>query len=374
MNFLMKHKFYILFIFLTFFVFVFLTILMVYQHPLNVLYLFLIRKIYFFSVFSLFFLFVIYKFFLIRRVKLVTHSGNFHFDDLFATATLILFLEKQNKPYKIIRTRDEKKLEKFKKQAEKKKGSVFVYDVGGEYIKDNNLFDHHQLESPKRENGILYSSFGLVWEKYGQKICNSKEIAEKIDKKIALSVDADDNGVKISENILDFKPYNFTSFLQSFYPISKKDKDYDLAFFEVVQIFKKVLKNEINITQKKIKDKEKFDEIYEQNSDKRYIIIKGNILPPDNLSKKYPDLLFLIFKINKKNFLINTVKIFDDEPFLRKKYFPKEWGGKRDEELDDVIGLNGSKFCHKGLFVAGAYSLETAEKMVKIAVDNEDEK
>ncbi len=43
-----------------------------------------------------------------------------------------------------------------------------VIDVGGEYNADTGRFDHHQRGGAgERENGIPYSSFGLIWQKYG---------------------------------------------------------------------------------------------------------------------------------------------------------------------------------------------------------------
>ena len=40
-----------------------------------------------------------------KKVTLVTHSGKFHSDDLFACAILSLVLEKEGKKGRIIRTR-----------------------------------------------------------------------------------------------------------------------------------------------------------------------------------------------------------------------------------------------------------------------------
>jgi len=103
---------------------------------------------------------------------LVTHNGTFHADDLFATATLALVF---NGNIKVIRTRDEEIIKK----------ADFVYDVGGIYNPEKNLFDHHQKEGAgKRENGIPYASFGLVWKKFGKKICGSQKVADEVDQKL----------------------------------------------------------------------------------------------------------------------------------------------------------------------------------------------
>src|SRR5437764_1161911 len=98
-----------------------------------------------------------------NEVTIVAHNGNFHADDVFAVATVLLVLERSDFPAwrqaipKIIRTRDPKTIEK----------ADFVVDVGGVYDAENNRFDHHQAGGAgTRANGIPYASFGLVWKKF----------------------------------------------------------------------------------------------------------------------------------------------------------------------------------------------------------------
>src|SRR3990167_4593464 len=114
---------------------------------------------------------------------LVTHNGSFHTDDVFAAAALILYLEKTNNDFsaqggpasgwEVIRTRNPKIIEE----------GDYVFDVGEVYNEKNNRFDHHQPGGAgKRQNGIEYSSFGLVWKKFGVEICESERVADLIDR------------------------------------------------------------------------------------------------------------------------------------------------------------------------------------------------
>gem|GEM_PF-3009925 len=194
---------------------------------------------------------------------------------------------------------------------------------------------------------------------------------EIIDQKICLPVDAIDNGILISKNILDFKPYDFGSFQKSFYPISGDNKDFNKAFLEVVGIFKKILEKEIKKAYKIIKDEKEFCKIYNSSKEKRYIYLKNNLILPKNISIKYPELLFTIHKGFEKGFIINTVKSSEKDPFERKKHFPKSWSGKQEEDLEKISGVDGATFCHKGIFIAGASNLEAAQKMTEIALTEE---
>jgi uncharacterized UPF0160 family protein len=123
-------------------------------------------------------------------MKASTHDGRFHADEIFALAVLKLIFP----DLEIVRSRDENVY----------KNVDIIVDVGYVYDPDNLIFDHHQRSfSIKRESGIPYASFGLVWEKYGKSLCASSEAAEYIDSVIVQAIDADDNGIEIVETIVD---------------------------------------------------------------------------------------------------------------------------------------------------------------------------
>ena len=168
---------------------------------------------------------------------IITHSGSFHADDVFACASLSILLEKKQQPFKIIRTRNEKII----------KTGDFIIDVGGKYNPVKNLFDHHQKEgASKRKNGIPYASFGLVWKKYGPEISNNKIVAQKIDRILIQPIDAGDNGTAyykpLCGNIL---PYEFHSIFGAYSPSWKENTDLDKLFLKMVMLAKDIIKREI---------------------------------------------------------------------------------------------------------------------------------
>ena len=93
-------------------------------------------------------------------------------------------------------------------------------DVGHIYDPDNLTFDHHQRSfTLKRESGIPYASFGLVWKQYGESLCGSSKTAEYIDSVIVQAVDADDNGIDIYEIKIDGVGFHTLSdIIESFVP------------------------------------------------------------------------------------------------------------------------------------------------------------
>src|SRR3990167_7876781 len=114
--------------------------------------------------------------------KIVTHNAKFHTDDVFAAAALLLVYPEAQ----INRTREKEVID----------SADIVFDVGEEYNAEHNRFDHHQLGGAgNRENGIPYSSFGLVWKKFGEEISGSREVMKRIDSTLVQAIDAGDNVV-----------------------------------------------------------------------------------------------------------------------------------------------------------------------------------
>ncbi|MDQ5931189.1 MAG: hypothetical protein QG674_355, partial [Patescibacteria group bacterium] len=105
-----------------------------------------------------------------KPIVAVTHNGSFHTDDVFATATLQLFYAERD--LTIVRSREEKDID----------SADIVFDVGGIYDPKTLRFDHHQKGGAgERENGIPYSSFGLIWKEYGAVLCGGAEVAQVVD-------------------------------------------------------------------------------------------------------------------------------------------------------------------------------------------------
>ena len=82
---------------------------------------------------------------------LVTHSGGFHADELMSSVILTRLFPQA----RIMRTRDAAWTTPAPDRV--------IYDVGRDHDPARLIFDHHQKNSPLREDGQPYSSFGLIW-------------------------------------------------------------------------------------------------------------------------------------------------------------------------------------------------------------------
>ncbi|MEK7088719.1 MAG: MYG1 family protein [Patescibacteria group bacterium] len=291
--------------------------------------------------------------------KLVTHNGSFHADDIFATAALSLMLEKKGENFEIIRTRNPEIIEK----------GDYVFDVGGIYDEKTNRFDHHQKgEAEKRPNGIEYSSFGLVWKKYGLELSSSEKIANIVEKHLIAPVDAFDNGFDLVENKYDISPYLIEHFFLSMRPTwAEKNANNDKMFLKCVEVAKEILSREIIYARDSVLAEEKVISIYQNTKDKRIITLDQNYPYEDTLNN-FSEPLFVVYQRMDDSFWGVKAVRKDPKTFKNRKDFPKSWGGLRDEELQKVTGVKDAIFCHKAFFMAVAKTKEGAIKLAQLAL------
>lgn len=294
-----------------------------------------------------------------KNKKLVTHNGSFHTDDIFACATLSLMLERQGEQFEIIRTRDEETI----------KDGDYVFDVGGIYNGELNRFDHHQKSGAgRRENGIEYSSFGLVWKKFGKEICGVEEVVEIIDDRLVAPVDAFDNGFDLVENKHKISPYFIQHLFMAMLPaLREKNTDTDEMFLKSVLIAKEILLREIIHVEDAILSEQIITSIYQKTEDKRILVLTEYFHDEDILSK-FDKSLFVIYP--RKSDALWGIRAVRENPktFKNRKDFPKSWAGLRDEELKKITGVSDAVFCHKGLFLVVAKSKEGAIKLAELAL------
>ena len=300
-----------------------------------------------------------------KKKAIVTHNGSFHADDIFACATLALYLEKKKTPYTITRTRDENIIN----------AADYVVDVGGIYDQEHNRFDHHQPGGAgKRENAIPYAAFGLVWKKYGPLLCESEEIVADLDRHIAQPIDAIDNGISISEptecGLCDYGIYGIVGAYQNTWK-EAGDVDTQLEnFLTLVHFFKKLLAREIDRSSHRIEMVKEIEKAYETSEDKSIIEIPHHVSVGALIQAldKYKEVMFIVCKSNTNWKALAMRK--EACSFENRKSLPAAWAGKRGKELADISGVPDAVFCHNALFMAVAESREGARKLAEIALDN----
>lgn len=288
---------------------------------------------------------------------IVTHSGAFHADDIFAVAALLLIHPEAT----VIRSRDPDLISR----------ADIAVDVGHAYAPDRMRFDHHQQGGAgSRQNAIPYASFGLVWKEFGNRLCGSEKVAQVIDDKLVAPIDALDNGVELSEPLFPkIREYTISNFFRSY--ISYRDKTEEALhekFMILVGISKDLLSREIEKTAEKLVFMEDVDHAYQSAADKRLIILEKELPWAEFLSEK-PEPIYVVSPRKDGNWGVNAVRN-DPRGFENRKSLPHEWGGKEGDELARLTGVSDAVFCHRGLFLASARSKEGALQLAEIALNS----
>ena len=292
-------------------------------------------------------------------MKASTHDGRFHADEIFALAVLNLKFP----DLEIVRSRDENIY----------KSADIIVDVGYVYDPDNLIFDHHQSSfSLKRDSGIPYASFGLVWKRYGELLCGSSETAEHIDSAIVQAIDADDNGIDIYETKIDGIAFQtLPDIIESFVPRYVDDDDE-----KGQEGFDGALDFATSYMSRQIKLAEELFEVALPNihnaikiaEDPRILIFKKFDKTWLNfISLESEEALLVIFQTHRGTWAIRSVPQ-KGKKFEYCKLLPAEWG-ERHKDFAEISGVQDALYCHNGCFLAETDSLEGADKLAAIALE-----
>lgn len=286
-------------------------------------------------------------------MTVVTHDGNFHADDVFSIAVLKTIFPTLT----LIRTRDKHVIS----QAD------IVIDVGNEYDPETGRFDHHQRGGAgARENGIPFSSFGLVWKKYGLDLCEGNQVvADSVDAGLVSTIDAIDCGYVegVEQGI------SLSQTISMFNPTWQEDGNFDECFNEAVEFAQRLLRRFIASASGSAAAKKIVAKAITDADDPRVIILKQYTPWKKTVHSLSDKALYMIYPSHSGKWIIQTVPV-EPGSFEDRKPLPKEWAGLSGEELQTVTGIEDANFCHNGLFIAGADSFTSVMNMASLALQN----
>lgn len=287
-----------------------------------------------------------------------THSGSFHADDVLAAAALRLV----NPALPVHRTRDRERLN----------AAHILFDVGRVYDPVCYRFDHHQPEyGEKRENGIPYSSFGLIWRELGVLLCGSEGASSRVDRLLVQGVDALDCGINLSKEIPRLSVLSISSAIGSFNPGWQEDCSpgaQDKAFERAINWAQSVLQNII----REAIGQEAARGVVEQgilSQAGRLLVLDCDVPWKETVlsSPDYKQVLYVITPDTQAKWHVHAVPDYAGS-FNNRQSLPAAWAGLEGEDLDGVTGIQGCIFCHRGRFVAGHGNRDGALAMAQLAL------
>lgn len=262
-----------------------------------------------------------------------THGGRFHADDVFSAALL-----------RILRP----DIRIYRGYSVPKGFTGIVFDIG------DGPFDHHQKGSPKRENGVPYASFGLLWKEYGGFILSETE-AVRFDEKFIQPLDLDDNtgtGNPVA------------GLIGAFNPVWDSDQNPDEAFFEALDVAEKLLYHRL----KSICAVERGKEAVE----KALAAMKDNIVVLEAYIPWKPVLVpseaeYVVYPSPRGGYSLQCVPKDFNGKTGDKIPLPGSWRGRPQTELAEITGVSDINFCHSSGFMATAASLESVIRLAKLS-------
>ncbi len=270
----------------------------------------------------------------------MTHGGKFHADDVFSAALLKLI----NPDIKIIRVFEVPK-----------DFDGIVFDIG------RGKFDHHQENAEVRENGVPYAAFGLLWREFGESIigagCPPEQAAKeaaRFDEKFIQPLDEDDNTGCGSQ---------LASVIGTFNPSWDSDEPSDECFAEVVDLAIVILKKKIEGIMSMQRAKALVEAALADSKDNIVILPR---FAPWKMILVPSDAEFVVYPSQRGGYSAQVIPADFDTKEV-KCYFPEEWAGKPEDELQKISGISTLTFCHKGRFLISADNLEDVIKACKLA-------
>ncbi|HEY8577062.1 MAG TPA: MYG1 family protein [Devosia sp.] len=294
---------------------------------------------------------------------LVTHSGGFHADELLSSVVLTgLFPEAE-----LVRSRAPQWITPA--------ADRIIYDVGGEYDPQRQVFDHHQRGAPLRDDGQPFSSFGLVWKHYGRDYLSALAVpAEhidfvhaKFDASFVLPIDLTDNGALSPTGPL--AALALPSLLETLKPVfddsepGAEDRQFRLA----LDIARSFVKANIAASAAKLRAEAVVQQAIIAAGDKRVLELPRGMPFRPAIVKAGADHLLFVVHPREKDWCLTTIRKAD-EGFEARADLPASWAGLTDGDLEAASGIIGASFCHNGRFVAAAKSREAALAMADAAV------
>jgi uncharacterized UPF0160 family protein len=281
-------------------------------------------------------------------MKVATHPGNFHADDIFAIAVLGLAADG---PLEIVRTRDE---------AIQDAADARV-DVGGRSDPATGDFDHHQKGGAgERDNGIRYASFGLVWRAYGEQLTGDAEGAASIDERLVQGVDANDTGQTIVRSLVEgVRPMTVSGVIAAMNPAwdeSLTPEQEDARFAEAVAVATRIVQDELAGSAAFRRAHQLVHDAIGRADDPRIIELDRNMPWREAVVTTAPEALFVVYPKTDGWGMQAVPKALG--AFDNRRDLPAAWAGLSGDELAAASGVDDAVFCHAARFYASAQSRE----------------
>jgi uncharacterized UPF0160 family protein len=305
---------------------------------------------------------------------LVTHSGKFHCDEVFAYAVLrfALGLSKPGEDHTLLRTRKPELIES---------GDI-VWDVGSQFDATANRFDHHQRGAPLRPDETPFSSAGLIWQTYGERavaalleaggaVHFARAIAAELDESLVRRIDEIDNGVSAIGPVMR-DSLNLAALVGELNPPwdspdANGPSAGDDAFLEATAMVSAVLARRVEALRARLLAEENVLAAHAASTDARLLVLETGMPWKNAVFCHELPVMFCVSPASNGNWMVDTMPP-EQGSFAQRLPLPEAWAGLQADELAAVSGVPDAVFVHLRRFVGAAKSRDGAIAMAHRAL------
>jgi len=324
------------------------------------------------------------------KVTIGTHNGSFHCDESLACSLLKLL--PRYKDASVIRSRDPEVLNTC----------TLVVDVGGVFDQKAHRYDHHQKTfdqsfhslDPTKKWVTKLSSAGLVYFYFGREIIAHlleaeladplvEKVFDKVYENFVEEIDAIDNGISTHDGEPRYSiNTNLSARVGHLHPTwQEENPDYDGAFQKAMDLTRTEFLDRVNYYGKvwwgaRDSVAKALQSRFKAHPSGRLIdLCSGGVPWKEHLFEleleegltEQTNILYTIYTDQNGLWRIQCVPL-RAKSFENRLSLPAEWRGVRDQDLEQVSGVQGATFVHAGGFIGGAKTKEAIMKMVEIAL------
>ena len=281
-----------------------------------------------------------------------------------------------------------------------------VIDVGGTYDHTKLRYDHHQRDYDERfdagkegtdgDRCTKLSASGLVYRHYGKEVIQtyyptlSKEhvdlVYTKIYNSLLEALDAIDTGVEMSENDLLYKDTTgLSSRVARLNPRwnevdeNGNTPDYDERFMEAskicgddfLSVMTRIVESDLparDFVEKAVVGRHETDPSGEIiHFPTGGLPWKGHLYELEKIHSIDPLIKFVLYTDQGGMWRVQAVTV-EGKAFENRLSLPKAWRGVRDDDLEKVTKIKGSRFVHAAGFIGGNSNYEGALEMARQAL------
>ncbi|KAL9651698.1 hypothetical protein ABK040_009313 [Willaertia magna] len=313
-----------------------------------------------------------------------THNGSFHCDESLAIA--LLTLTKQFKESVVVRTRDEKVLSQCD----------LLVDVGAVYNPETNRYDHHQASFQDalnigKFNKTRLSSAGLIYKHFGKQVIEEvvgdkatdeqkEDIYIRMYENFIHHIDANDNGVEISDGELKYKittalPNRVSNLNPKW---NEPNVDENIGFSKAIELTRNEFLDSLNyyvddwlpaynIVEKAFSKREEIDPSGQIILIEQFCPWKSHLYVLEEKCGLKGLVKYALFEDKNGSWRVQAVPL-DENSFASRLALHKDWRGLRDNELSEKSGIPGGVFVHVSGFIGGNKTYEGALQMAKLSL------